>query len=188
MVDRTRLRELLDAFRFDEAFDMLDGDADPDLIDEVAGRRDDAAKQAEVVVQQLIDLGTKGDLDEFLAVVDDPVNQRMIPLASPSARERLSVYSEEADRWRIHQFAVNERRLTEAQRALDGLDFGLAQGLISKLDEAYLTEEGHEMRDRILLEISARSMEVEPLAQIAAAQKQTRRKGRRNKKRGRRRS
>ncbi len=183
MVETSRLRELLDEYRFDEA-EQLAGD-NTNLAGEVAARRSHAEKQAEVIMQRLIELGQKGQLDDFLEMADDPVTTRLVDLASSSSRDRVDLYIQEAERWRRHQMEANARRLGEARRALDGLDLGLAQGLMGKVDERYLSDEGREERDRLLLDMSARTMEVESLAQLGGTPKRPRkiRRGRSKKRR-----
>ncbi len=166
MVDPARLRELLEEFRFEDAQQLLNEDPDPDLINEVAARRAEAEKQAEVVAQRLIELGAKGQLDEFLAVIDDSTTKRLITQASHSSRDRVDLYVQEAERWRKHQTEVNTRRLGEARRALEGLDLGLAEGVMRKINERFLSDEGREERDQLLLDMSARTMEIESLARI----------------------
>ncbi len=181
MMEPTRLRELLNEYRFDDAEQLLADNTDPALAGEFAARRADAEKQAEVIVQRLVDLGAKGHLDEFLAVIDDPVNQRLAPLASPSARGRLELYVQEAERWRKHQAAVNARRLQEARQALEGLDLGLAEGLMTKLDARFLSDQGQQERDQLLLDMAARRMEIESLGRVGDKKKRApaRRKPRR---------
>jgi hypothetical protein len=179
MVEPTRLRQLLDEFRFEDVEQLLNEDTDPDLANEIAARRAEAEKRAEVVVRRLVELGEKGQLDEFVAMVDDPVTKRLITQASGSSRDRVNLYVQEAERWRRHQIEVNAKRLGEARRALDGLDLGLAEGLMRKIDERFLTDEGHEERDQLLLEMSARAMEIESLGRAGGKQKQPHRDGRR---------
>ncbi len=166
MVEPARLRELLDEYRFEDAQQLLNDDTDPDLINEVAARRAEAEKRAEVIAQRLVELGAKGQLDEFLAMVDDPVTKRLVDLAAHSSLDRVDPYVQEAERWRKHQLETNTKRLGEARRALEGLDLGLAEGLIRKVDERFLSDEGREERDQLLLDMSARTMEVESLARI----------------------
>lgn len=166
MVEPTRLRELLDEYRFDDAQRLLNDGTDPDLVNEVAARRSEAEKRAEVVAQRLIEFGAKGQLDDFLAMIDDPVTNRLLTHASHSSRDRVDLYVQEAERWRKHQVEVNAKRLGEARRALDGLDLGLAEGLMRKVDERFLSDEGRDQRDQLLLDMSARTMEIESLAQI----------------------
>jgi hypothetical protein len=181
MVEPNQLRELLDEFRFEDAQRLLDEaeDTGTDLGNEIATRRTAAEKQAEVVAQRLVDLGEEGQLDEFLLMVDDPITRRLVALASPSARDRVDLYLQEAERWRKHQMEINGRRLGEARRALEGLDLGLAQGVMSKVDERYLSDEGREERDQLLLDMSARTMDIESLAQLGGKVKRPHRAGRR---------
>ncbi|MFZ0494027.1 MAG: hypothetical protein WAM81_12635 [Acidimicrobiia bacterium] len=180
MVEPARIRELLDEFRFEDAQRLLNesDDTNPDLGDEVATRRVEAEQQAEVIVQRLIELGEKGQLNEFIAMIDDPVTKRMIDLASHSSRARVDPYVGEAERWRKHQMELNARRLGEARRALAGLDFELAAGLMRKVDGRFLSAERREERDDLLLEMSARTMEIESL-EPARDEKKRRSAGRR---------
>jgi hypothetical protein len=165
-MEPTRLRELLAEYRFEEAEQLLNDNTDPDLAAEVEASRSEAGKRAEVAAQRLIELGAKGQLDDFLATIDDPTTKRLVAMASPSSRDRVDLYGQEAERWRKHQVEVNAKRLGEARRALDGLDLGLAEGVMRKINERFLSDEGREERDQLLLDMSARTMEIESLARI----------------------
>jgi hypothetical protein len=185
-MEPTRLRELLAEYRFEEAEQLLNDNTDPDLVAEVAASRSEAGKRAEVAAQRLIELGAKGQLDDFLATIDDPTTKRLVAMASPSSRDRVDLYGQEAERWRKHQVEVNAKRLGEARRALDGLDLGLAEGVMRKVDERFLSDEGREERDQLLLDMSARTMEIESLAQLGGRPKRPHQSGRRTNKRRRR--
>jgi hypothetical protein len=188
MVEPDRIRALLDEFRFEEAQRLLNEseDTNPDLSDEVATRRVEAGQQAAVLVQRLVELGEKGELDEFIAMIDDPVTKRLMDLASHSSRARVDLYVGDAERWRTHQMDLNARRLGEARRALEGLDFELAAGLMRKVDGRFLSAERRQERDDLLLEMSARTMEIESLEPVRDEKKRPHREGRRSARRQRR--
>ncbi len=46
---------------------------------------------------------------------------------------------------------------------MDGLDLELARGLMNRVDSRFLSDEQKEERDQLLLDISARTMELESL-------------------------
>ncbi len=73
------------------------------------------------------------------------------------------MHLEEALRWRAYKRRTSVRHLAEARTALDRLDIDLARGLVNKVDGRFLSDDQLEERDRLLLDISARSMELESL-------------------------
>jgi hypothetical protein len=81
---------------------------------------------------------------------------------------------------------LNARRLGESRRALEGLDFELAAGLMRKVDGRFLSAERREERDDLLLEMSARTMEIESLEPVRDEKKRPHRDGRRSARRRRR--
>ena len=73
------------------------------------------------------------------------------------------MHLDEALRWKAYKQRTSVRHLAEARAALDRLDVELARGLVNKVDGRFLSDDQLEERDRLLLDISARSMELESL-------------------------
>jgi len=68
-----------------------------------------------------------------------------------------------AARWEDSQRQTALRRLADAERALSGLDLQLARGLLARVDGRFLDSEEIARKDALLLDASARTMELEHL-------------------------
>lgn len=112
---------------------------------------------------QLVELGRIDDHRAILELADDPATGPLLALLSPAARDRAELQIRLARRWADERRATNHRRLDEAKRALDGLDLELARGLLRKIDGEFLDEGAATTRDQLLLDVAARSMELEEL-------------------------
>lgn len=159
---------MLEELRFEEARTALERsgeEPDPGLLDEIEQRRAKAAERADALCQQVIELGEARNLEEVSLLADTLATGPLLDLASEASRERAELYLREAARWEERHHETNTRRLAEARRALDGLDLELARGLVSKIDDRFLTDEQEEERDGLLLDISARMMEMESLSE-----------------------
>jgi hypothetical protein len=115
--------------------------------------------------EQIIDLGERRELLAILEIVGDPSNGHLLEQGPASSRRRAQSYIGEAERWVEKRREANTRRLAEARRALEGLDLQLARGLMNRIDGRFLSDGQQDERDRLLLDISARSMELESLSE-----------------------
>jgi len=166
MVEPSVIREMLDELRFGEAENLVgdsDSVSDQELRAEIARRRDEAEKRAAELAGQIIELGENESLEEVLELAKDPALDQLLSLVAESSHKRAALYLREAKRWAERRVEVNVRRLGEARRALDGLDLDLARGLMRRIDGRFLSDDHQEERDQLLLDISARAMEVESL-------------------------
>lgn len=166
MVDPSAVHEMLDELRFDEAEKIVEGEggsADPQLLDEIAERREAAEERARTIAGHIIELGDEREFDEIVDLAHDPHTRPLLDLLPETYRKRPDLYLREAIRWEQKRQETSTRRLTEARKALDGLDLELARGLVNRVDSRFLTEEQEEERDQLLLDISARAMELESL-------------------------
>lgn len=165
MVEPAAIYELLDEFRFDEVDKLMEAqDLDPGLRDEITRRRADAEERAMTVCRQIIELGDERRLEEVAGLAADPSTRQLLRLVADASRKRAELYLREAGRWVEKRKETNTRRLTEARRALDGLDLELARGLMNRIDGRFLTRDQEEERDQLLLDIAARTMEMESLS------------------------
>jgi len=168
MVERSVIREMLDELRFDEAENLVGAsgsDSDLELRAEIARRRDEAEKRATELAGQIIELGENESLEKVLELAKDPALNQLLSLIAESPQNRAGLYLREAERWAERRVEVNVRRLGDARRALDGLDLELARGLMRRIDGRFLSGDHQDERDQLLLDISARAMEVESLAE-----------------------
>lgn len=166
MVEPSAVHEMLDELRFDEAEKLVEGaegDAETGLLDEIAARRAAAEDRARTMAEQIIELGDEREFDEIIELAHDPDTRPLLDLLPDTYRKRPNLYLREAIRWEQKRKETSSRRLTEARKALDGLDLELARGLMNRVDSRFLTDEQKVERDRLLLDISARTMELESL-------------------------
>lgn len=166
MVEPSAVHKMLDELRFDEAEKLVEGAeeaAETGLLDEIAARRAAAEERARTVAEHIIELGDEREFGEIVDLAHDPNTRRLLDLLPDTYRKRPNLYLREAIRWEQKRKETSTRRLAEARKALDGLDLELARGLMNRVDSRFLTDEQREERDQLLLEISARSMELESL-------------------------
>lgn len=166
MVEPSVVYEMLDELRFDEAEELVEGaeeDAGTGLLDEIAAKRAAAEERARTVAEQIIELGDEREFDEIIDLAHDPDTRPLLDLLPDTYRKRPNLYLREAIRWEQKRKETSTRRLIEARKALDGLDLELARGLMNRVDSRFLTDEQKEERDQLLLDISARTMELESL-------------------------
>ncbi len=128
----------------------------------------------------IVALGEAEDYAALIAIASEPSTSRLLDMLPRPARQRSDIYLREADHWAQRQRSANRRRLTEAREALDALDVPLAKAVLARIDGGYLDESGIEERDRLILEMESRSMELEELSgtadQVIAAEKPARRR------------
>lgn len=171
--------EAFDQSIFDQAVSELRlGDAerlmhraDPSRREDLEGvireARTRAREAAEELYRVITDLGTANDHAGVLARYRRPETDALLGFLSESHRGRVDVYVGVARRWEASQGKVNERRLADARRALDDFDLQLARGLLARLEEEFLDEERRTERDRLMLDIEARAMELESFDEAA---------------------
>ena len=127
--------------------------------------RPEAEDSARSLHERITRLGQRRETEAILELVEDPANRLLLESGPESSRRRAEAYVREAERWEERKRDTNARRLREARRSLDGLDLELARGLMNRIDGRFLTEEQEAERDQLLLDISARSMEMESLSE-----------------------
>jgi hypothetical protein len=161
MADRDAIRALLDDLHFDEANEAVDDD--PALRAEVSERRTAAEDEARVLTARVSELSAEGRLVDLAGIAEDDRSRALLALLPGSDRRQAEMHLDEAARWKAFKQKTSVRHLAEARTALDRLDLGLARGLVNKVDGRFLTDEQLEERDQLLLDISARSMELESM-------------------------
>lgn len=126
--------------------------------------RPEAEDPARALHEQITRLGQERKPEAILDLLEDPSTRQLLESGPESSRRRAEAYVREAERWEERKRETNARRLAEARRALEGLDLELARGLMKRIDGRFLTGEQGEERDQLLLDISARTMELEVLS------------------------
>lgn len=120
-----------------------------------------------LLAQRIQDLGARSDYPALAAIRDDPSTRPLLDSLPDPDRERADLVLRGVDRWLDSERRTALRRLTEAREALDAFDVDLAGALLRRVEDRLLDDEAREERDRLLLEVSARTMERESLAAAA---------------------
>ncbi|MGF1664968.1 MAG: hypothetical protein ACFCVC_01735 [Acidimicrobiia bacterium] len=154
----------LEELRFDDAAALAVGEAE---AARVKAARDVALDAARALQTEMVELGRVDDHRRILDLAADPRTEQLLSLLSPAVRERADLQIRLATRWADERRSTNRRRLNEAAKALAGLDFELARGLLLKIEGTFLDDAGRAERDRLLLDLSARSLEMEELSSQA---------------------
>jgi hypothetical protein len=159
------LERAIDELRFDDAEALAASDEEHHRLSDA---RAAAIERALALQVEMVELGRAADHRRILEIDAEPGTERLLALISPAARDRADLQVRLAKRWQTEQRATAHRRMLEARKALDGLDFTLARGLLQKVDGELLDDADKIERDNMLLELSARAMEMEELAEKAA--------------------
>jgi hypothetical protein len=168
MVERSVIGEMLDEFRFDDVVSLIEqasDDPDPELLREIARRRAYAENRAKELVSRVIELGETDRFGEIIELAKEAATRPLLALTPASSRKRAELYVREAERWSLRRGEINARRLEDARRALEGLDLELARGLMRRIDDRFLSDGQEEERDRLLLDLAARTMEMESITE-----------------------
>jgi len=120
-----------------------------------------------VLFQQIRDLGARRDYPRLAAIRDDPATGPLLDTLPAADRERAALFLQGVDRWLESEGRTARRRLAEAREALDRFDVDLAGALLTRVDDRFLDGEGREERDRLILDLAARTMEAETLTAAA---------------------
>ena len=122
---------------------------------------------ARALSRRILVLARQHDHQALLDLDADPETERLLGLLSDDLASAAVVHLQGARAWRRRKEDANRRRLVEAKAALDGFDLARARSLLLRIEEAYLSSEGADERDAILIEFEARSMESEQLQETA---------------------
>lgn len=169
-VDLTSFQRALDELRFDDAASIIDGGASDDserLRARLEAQREDAERRAHELYQRLTDLADDGAYALVLGIQEQESTDSLLALLSDTHRDRAALFFRNASRWLDSQVQTARRRLGDARKALGGLDLQLARGLLARVDNRYLTEDEIAEKDALILEVSARSMELESLEETS---------------------
>lgn len=167
--DTSAFSRALSELRFSDAeaiLDDVDGDLRQRLASELEERRRAADWRARELHRRILDLGVARDYRALMEIRRRPDTDTLLELLSDGARQRAVVFFRNAERWAEGRRAANDRRLIEARAALDGLDLQLAGGLLSRIEDEFLDDQGVERRDQLLTDLTARRMEFEDLRSI----------------------
>ena len=164
--DRTAFARALSELRFTDAETLLaDAGEGPrhELRAELEERRRRAEWEAQELHRRIIDLGAARSYPELVEIARREETPILLGLLSDSARDRAELFLRNAARWADGRRLTNRRHLDQARRALDALDVQLAAGVLARIDPDFLDEDDTARRDELLLEVSARRMELESL-------------------------
>ncbi|GIU92543.1 MAG: hypothetical protein KatS3mg011_1449 [Acidimicrobiia bacterium] len=139
----------------------------------------DELVEAERRYQMILRLSEEGRMAQLSDLLRDGTTVRMLGLLPEASRRRVEVHLREVAAWEQHQRDLALRRLFDARRALERFDLDLAKGLAAKVDSRWLDPRELEERDQLLIDISARELELEPLQRAERALTEKPRPGRR---------
>ena len=165
-----QMDELLAAYRFAEAEMLIETLPDEDR--ESAAKRlslarlacEPAARRRSNAIQAA---ARNHKFETLLEINDDPLTAPLLSVLPIELQEAADIQLSAAISWRARKIEAHVRRLEEAEDALEAFDLPLARSLIGSIEDQYLSEEGRETRDRLLLDIEARSMEADALDETA---------------------
>ncbi|MDR9449776.1 MAG: hypothetical protein RI637_01050 [Acidimicrobiia bacterium] len=130
---------------------------------------DDRDRQrAQQLASRIRALAIRDEYRNLLEIDAQPDTARLLDALGTDLAAAARVHLDAARRWRARMEETNRRRLTEARDALNGLDLTLTRALLSRIEEDWLTDDDAAVRDEILLQMEARTMETEDLTALAA--------------------
>jgi hypothetical protein len=112
-------------------------------------------------------LAMRDEHRSLLEIDADPDTSVLLESLGTDLAAAARLHLDAARRWRVRMEETNSRRLEEAQTALDSFDLTLTRALLSRIEEDWLTAAAVAVRDDILLQLEARTMETEDLTVLA---------------------
>jgi hypothetical protein len=113
--------------------------------------------------RRILSLARRHDHAALLEIDADPETSRLLGSSNEELAKAASVHLRGARAWQRKKEDANVRRLEEVRTAIDGFDIARAKSLLLRIEEDYLTPEASSLRDGVLLDLEARSMESESL-------------------------
>ncbi len=165
-----QMDELLAAYRFADAemlIETLPGDDRESASKRLSLARlacEPAARRRSNAIQAA---ARNHKFETLLEIADDPLTAPLLSVLPIELQEAADIQLSAAISWRSRKIEAHVRRLEEAEDALEAFDLPLARSLIGSIEDRYLSEAGRETRDRLLLDIEARSMEADALDETA---------------------
>jgi hypothetical protein len=167
-----KLEQALSDFDFDQAnalaVQIESDDGGVGLIDRVRTERAHAETSARDLHLKITDLARRHDYRSLLEIVHSPSTARLLALLPEDTKSRSEVHLLGAERWSQRQVDANRRRLDEVAKAVASLDLEFASGVLRRLDEGFLDQEMRDRRNQLLLDITARTIELEELEASAS--------------------
>jgi len=160
------LEESLAAYDFGRALELardLDADRREDAEERIERLRESAVAEATTLNVRVVELNGRQDFRALAQLAHDPRTRQLLSVLPVPIRQRSEMFLREGERWGEQRRSMNVRRLEEAARAAAGLDIRLAKALAAKLDADYLDEGLAQRRDELILELTAREMELDDL-------------------------
>ncbi|MDH3261470.1 MAG: hypothetical protein OEM81_07435 [Acidimicrobiia bacterium] len=123
---------------------------------------------AQQLTSRIRALAVRDEHRSLLEIAADPDTSRLLDLLGTDLAAAARLHLDAAGRWKVRMEETNRRRLDEAQAALDGFDLTLSRAVLSRIEEDWLTPNDAAVRDGILLQMEARTMETEELTALAS--------------------
>ena len=123
--------------------------------------------QARQLASRIRALAMRDEHRSLLEIDADPDTSVLLESLGTDLAAAARLHLDAALRWKGRMEETNHRRLEEARVALDGFDLVLTRSLLSRIEEDWLTPDDAAVRDDILLQMEARTMETEDLTALA---------------------
>lgn len=101
------------------------------------------------------------DFRAMLEIEAEASTRSLLQLLPEAIATDAGTHLDDAVVWRTIQEDANTRRIKKAQGAFADFDLGLTRALIRKVDTEFLAEPDREAYDRLLLDMTARTMELD---------------------------
>ena len=124
-------------------------------------------EQARQLASRIRALAMRDEHRSLLEIDAEPNTSVLLESLGTDLAAAARLHLEAARRWRVRMEETNSRRLEEARAALDAFDLALTRALLSRIEEDWLTPDHAAVRDEILLQLEARTMETEDLSALA---------------------
>lgn len=161
----------MEELRFDDAqalVDAVDGPARATMAAELDRRRDVATTEARELADGIAGAAYREDYRRLTVIAGAPRTDRLLALLPDATVRRSRAQLQEGAAWKASRQRLNRNRLEEARAALTHLDVQMAAGIMARIDSEFLGPDERDLQDQLLLEIEARTMELETLTDVAA--------------------
>lgn len=162
----------LSEFDFDRARELaraIDAESESaQLTDRVAAEESQALQAARDLHARITELARSHDYRDLLDIAREASTEGLLRLLPPNTKSRSEVHLKGAVRWAERQVEANRRRLDEVEKAVAELDIEFASGVLRRLDDGFMDGPMRDRRNQLLLDITARTIELEELQSNAA--------------------
>lgn len=129
---------------------------------------DTSEAAARQLVDRILHLSRQHDFPALLDIALDDATEPALDLLPDKATATARVQLRGAFKWQERQYERTTERLDEVRQALDAYDLTLARGILRRVESRYVPADDRERYNQLLLEVEAKAMQAEELADLAA--------------------